>query len=153
MDHLDFFKLQAKNLYRDWKTHTETDDGIYEYNPQFFDVDDFLLYFGEDLDEKRFSLQRAQHLVAKLAGFDKWNDLIKADEQHLELAKIVFNGCAHSGSISWSRENWDMYYNGEGIVDLPISSQIEVAKYYFTEVAPPHSNGLVMVSRGIADGR
>ena len=87
MDHLDFFKLQAKNLYHDWKTHTETDVGIYEYNPQFFDVDDFLLYFEEDLDEKRFSLQRAQHLVAKLAGFDKWNDLIKADEQHLELAK------------------------------------------------------------------
>ena len=56
MDHLDFFKLQAKNLYRDWKTHTETDDGIYEYIPQFFDVDDFLLYFGEHLDEKRFSL-------------------------------------------------------------------------------------------------
>ena len=56
MDHLDFFKLQAKNLYRDWKTHTETDDGIYEYNPQFFDVDDFLLYFEEYLYEKRFCL-------------------------------------------------------------------------------------------------
>lgn len=137
MDYLDFFRLQAKNLYRDWKTHTETEDGIYEYKPRFFDVDDFLLYFDEDQNEKNFCLQRAQHMVAKVAGFDKWNDLIKADEQHLELARIVFNGCTHSGSIGNSCENWESFYS-DGIFLLPIENQVEMAKYYFSKVDPPN---------------
>lgn len=154
MTHLDFFKLQAKNLYRDWKTHTETEDGIYEYHPRFFEVDEFLVYYEEDLDERDFCLQRAQHLVAQTAGFDKWNDLIKANEKELELAKIVFNGCTHSNSLSASREDWLMYYYGEGINEFPIDSQIEVAKYYFAEVDPPRPQWFEMknfIQRGASN--
>ena len=156
MTHLDFFKLQAKNLYRDWKTHTETEDGIYEYHPRFFDVDGFLLYYEEDLDERDFCLQRAQHLVAQTAGFDKWNDLIKAGEKELELAKIVFIGCTSTGNLSLSREDWLTFYSGEGIFELPIEGQIEVAKFYFTEMDPPKQQWFELentIQRGTENGR
>ena len=137
MTYLDFFRLQAKNLYRAWKTHKENDEGLYEYNSPLFDVDDFLLYFDEDDHEKEFCLQRAQHLVAQLAGFRKWNDLIKADDDRLNLGKIIFQGCVNSNNGVSSYEDWEMYYYDNDIDEAPIELQIEIAEYYFSEVDPP----------------
>ncbi len=137
MTYLDYFRLQSKNLYRAWKTHKENDEGIYEYDSHLFDVDDFLLYFEENGHEKEFCLQRAQHLVAKLAGFRKWNDLIKADAKHLELGKIIFQGCVNAASGVCSYEDWEMYFFDNDLDTVPIEAQIEIAKYYFTEVEPP----------------
>ena len=42
MTYLDFFRLQAKNLYRAWKTHKENEEGFYDYESPLFDVNDFL---------------------------------------------------------------------------------------------------------------
>lgn len=44
MNTIDFFRLQAKNLYKDFKTQTsvfdETINGyLYEYEPKYFDID------------------------------------------------------------------------------------------------------------------
>ncbi len=137
MTYLDFFRLQAKNLYRAWKTHKENEEGFYDYESPLFDVNDFLLYFDEDDHEKEFCLQRAQHLVAQLAGFRKWNDLIKADDDHLKFGKIIFQGCVNANNGVCSYEDWEMYYLGNGIDQYPIEAQIQVAEYYFSEVEPP----------------
>ena len=79
MTHTEFFKLQAKNLFRDYQTKTkifdqEVGDYIYEYSPKYFDINTILSYY--DIDEENFSLMKAQHFIAQLVGFRKWADLL-----------------------------------------------------------------------------
>lgn len=108
MTPIAYFKLQAKNLFRDYKTqyvYQVDDDGIshYTYNPKYFDVDAVVLDF-EEFDEENFSLMKAQHLLAKMLGFKKWSDLLNANEAELKLAKLRFD---NQDKISF--EEWDMH--------------------------------------------
>lgn len=130
MSNLEYFKLQAKNLMRDWNTHQEDEELGYVYTPQFFDIDGLLLAFNED--ETKFCLQRAQHLIAQLAGFKKWNDLIKASEGELRFAKLVFDACKASDDIVTTSENWKMYYYSNGFDHLDVKNRIYLAQRYFS---------------------
>lgn len=107
MTHIEYFKLQAKNLFKDYKTKTPFFDGVigdylYQYNPKFFDMDALVCDF--DIDEENFTLMNAQHVIAYLAGFRKWTDLVKASDTQLELAKLLFDN-QHKISI----DDWEMY--------------------------------------------
>ena len=63
MDKIAYFKLQAKNLFRDFKTQTFDEEGLTRYAPRFFkDIDDILLSY--DVDEENFKLMNAQHLIS-----------------------------------------------------------------------------------------
>lgn len=90
MTHIEYFKLQAKNLFRDYKTQTPyTDDGhtYYKYTPQYFDIGSIFFDF-EEFDEENFSLMKAQHLLAIMLGFRKWSDLLNGSAAAQELAKL-----------------------------------------------------------------
>ncbi|MCR9229248.1 MAG: hypothetical protein NXH90_17640 [Flavobacteriaceae bacterium] len=105
MNAVDYFKLQAKNLHRDFKTKTPTvDESIggfqYEYSPKYFHIDDVILDFS--VDEENFSLMKAQHVIANIAGFNKWATLIKLSESELELAKLLFEHQNKIDLISWN---------------------------------------------------
>ena len=94
MEPIVYFKLQAKNLFRDYKTKTPVfdeviSDYLYEYKPKYFDIDGLVCDF--DINEKKFTLMKAQHIIAYLVGFKKWTDLIKASVVELELAKLLFD--------------------------------------------------------------
>lgn len=107
MKPIDYFKLQAKKLHKDYKTQDtyfdeELGHHFYRYNSRFFDLDAIMLDF--DLPEDNFSLMKAQHIIAKLAGFNKWADLIKGSDIELELAKLLFDNM-HKISI----EEWQDY--------------------------------------------
>lgn len=84
MKHIDYFKLQAKNLHKDYATQFfDKDEGVYDYNPKYFDINQIVLDF--DIDEKeKFTLMNAQHIIANMVGFEKWADLIKAPIEKLE---------------------------------------------------------------------
>ena len=61
MTHTDFFKLQAKNLFKDYQTKKKSSEaaiGDYQYDPKYFDIEEIILYF--DIDEVDFSLMKAQ---------------------------------------------------------------------------------------------
>ena len=89
MTQIKFFKLQAKNFMRDFETQKKREDGTYEYTPRFFsDIDDIIIC--HNIDEDKFTLMNAQHVVAIIAGFKSWNDLIHASESRLELGKLLF---------------------------------------------------------------
>ena len=90
MDKIAYFKLQAKNLFRDFKTQTFDEEGLTRYAPRFFkDIDDILLSY--DVDEENFKLMNAQHLIANLAGFKCWNELLHASDDALELGKLLLD--------------------------------------------------------------
>lgn len=111
MKTVEYFKLQAKNLYKDFKTQKSYFDPTYghdlnEYAPKFFDVDALALDF--DIDENNFTLMKAQHYIAQLAGFRKWTDMLKASPSALELSKLLFDNM-HKVSVI----EWDIYISRE----------------------------------------
>lgn len=87
---VEFFKQQAKNLLKDYNTKTfDEDEGIYVYAPRFFhDIDNIIMSFDID-EEESFTLMKAQHVIARLAGFSKWAELIKATEPILEIGRLL----------------------------------------------------------------
>lgn len=108
MQHIDYFKLQAKNLFKDYKTRFyNEEEEIYNYKPQFFDITQIFLDYGLDDNDPKFSftLMKAQHIIAKLVDFPKWNDLQKAKPEELELAHLLFDN-AHKISL----EEWYNWY-------------------------------------------
>ncbi len=111
MKTIEYFKLQAKNLHKDFKTQKPYFDptygrNLYEYLPKFFDVDALVLDF--DIDEDNFTLMNAQHYIAQLAGFRKWTDMLKASPSALELSKLLFDNM-HKVSVI----EWDIYISSE----------------------------------------
>ena len=129
MSTIEYFKLQAKNLMRDWKTHQDGEFG-YDYTPSFFDIGSLLDAFDED--ETKFCLQRAQHLIAQLVGFKKWDELIHAREDKLRYAKTVFDGLKASKDLVTAYEEWQDYFYSNNIDGLDIGNQIFVAQNFFS---------------------
>lgn len=135
MKPIDYFKLQAKNLFRDFKTKTPYRDEVdgntyYKYEPRYFDVDSIILSF--DWDEETFSLMNAQHTIAVLAGFRKWTDMSKASETELELAKLVFDN-----QDKINAEEWEMYIDRaelENSMTFDAASRLEIYKQVFLNV-------------------
>ena len=111
MEPIDFFKLQAKNLFRDFKTQTtqfdaESGNDFYEYTPKYFDILGLILD-GYDIDENNFTLMNAQHLIARLVGFTKWTEMVKASDAEIKLAKLLFDNMHKI-----SAEEWAWYVRG-----------------------------------------
>ena len=87
---IEFFKQQSKNFMKDYKTRAFNEaEGFYEYSPRYFqDIDELLYNFGFK-DDETFTLMNAQHIIARLSGFYKWNELIKASDAALEIGKLL----------------------------------------------------------------
>jgi hypothetical protein len=135
MTHIEFFKLQAKNLFRDYKTQTSCIDNVdgnsyYTYDPKYFDIERIFLDY--DWDEENFSLMKAQHLIALMLGFEKWADLLKASDAELELAKLLFD-CQDKIDL----EDWRMYIAGAEFDNnrtFNTEDRIEIFKSVFANV-------------------
>ena len=105
MNTIDYFKLQAKNLHKDFKTKKPffdeaIKDYLYEYSPKYFDIDAIVLDFN--LDEDSFTLMNAQHVIAQLVGFEKWTELLQASAPELELAKLLFDNQHKTDLRNWN---------------------------------------------------
>ena len=94
---IEFFKQQSKNFMKDYKTRAFNEaEGFYEYSPRYFqDIDELLYNFGFK-DEEAFPLMNAQHIIAQLAGFYKWNELIQSSEAALEIGKLLLINRNHN---------------------------------------------------------
>lgn len=151
MEHIDFFKLQAKNFLRDYKTQFVNDEsgGIYDYVPRFFDVNDIVLSFDIDEDAP-FGLMNAQHIIAVLAGFKKWTELIKATSARLELGKLLFIAYQKNESDVMTNfvpsifvDEWEVYLRQSNLENLDDESKLEIYKKVFID----HDENAKMESR------
>tara|TARA_B100001093_G_C26283242_1_gene782023 strand:- start:87 stop:545 length:459 start_codon:yes stop_codon:yes gene_type:complete len=129
MDTIDYFKLHAKNLHRDFKTKTPVLDKtatafLYEYTPRYFDIEMVISDF--DIDEKSFSLMNAQHVISKIANFDKWGLLLKASPAQLELAMLLFEHQNRIDLIGWHFYIADAQSMNQDELDTEI--QVEIFK-------------------------
>lgn len=132
MSHVDFFRKQSKNFLKDWKTQPKTveDDGlvVYHYKWKFFDLDDLLPYFKlNNKEEQDIKLARAQHYIAKMVGYKKWNDLIQASEKEQELAELLLRHFKSSSDI----EEWGVTLAVSGVEKYGIEAVLDYAKQYY----------------------
>lgn len=101
MDYIKYFKSQAKKFYKDFPTqYTKENDYIYSYKPKFWpNIDDIIVTF--DIDEDDFSLMKAQYIVAYLAGFENWNELIHANIYKLEIGYYLVEQRYNNALDTW----------------------------------------------------
>lgn len=119
MTPIEYLKLQAKNLVKDFKTQTSSFDpklrrNVYEYDPKFFKID--LLINDFDINEEKFQLGHAQHVIAKLCGLDKWQDLSNASPAKIELSVLLY--------INMEKlevRDWDRY-----VLDIETSNKVKL---------------------------
>lgn len=132
MEHVEYFKLQSKNLLRDYKTRIfNKAEEFSDYQPKYFDIGRILFDFNLPDYKKdfKFTLMNAQHIIAQLAGFTKWNDLQNAKSDELELAHLLFDN-AHKISA----EEWSAYLaNAESMNNCRFNSKekLEIFKQVF----------------------
>lgn len=132
MSNLEFFKKQAKNLLKDWQTQTKTVDSdgfiTYHYDWKFYDVGDLFFYYEfDDKDEQEIILARAQHLIAKMVGFKKWDELIHAAPAELELAELLLRRFKDSSDI----QDWEETLAFTGVAQYGPEAVLEYAKQYY----------------------
>ena len=94
MSHEEFFKNEAKKFLKDWRTQIKTVESngyiSYHYDWKFYDVGSLFFYYElDDKDEQEIILARAQHYIAKMVGFSKWDDLIHASEPRQQLSELL----------------------------------------------------------------
>lgn len=134
MNTIDYFKLQAKNLHKDFKTKTPVLDKtatsfLYEYTPKYFDIEMVIADFN--IDEENFSLMNAQHVIAKIADFDNWASLLKAPTAELELAKLLYDHQNRIDLVGWQFYIADAQTMNEEELDAEI--QVDIFKQMVIE--------------------
>lgn len=139
---IEYFKLQAKNLHKDFKTQKPyfdplSGDNLFEYAPKFFDVDALVTDF--DIDEDHFTLMNSQHIIAKLAGFDKWTEMLKVSPSALELAKLLFDNMHKIRNEEW--EYYLLDVENENNVALDDEDKLDIFKTVFADVDGHQSGG------------
>lgn len=132
MSNLDFFKKQAKNLLKDWQTQTKTEDNdgyiSYHYDWKFYNIGSLFLYYEFDnKDEEEIILARAQHLIAKMAGFKKWGELIHASEAELELAEFLLRRFKNSQDV----QGWEEAIYFARLFNEPPEIKLAYARQYY----------------------
>lgn len=132
MEPINYFKLQAKNLLKDYKTRFfNQEEGWYDYQPKNFDVTQIFLDFGinDDKEDFSFTLMNAQHIIAQLAGFRNWKDLANASLPEQELAHLLYDN-AHKINI----DEWYMYIKDAEAMNhttFNAETKIEILKEVF----------------------
>ena len=107
MDHIEYFKFQAKNLLKDFKTRFfNKKEEVYDYHPKNFDINGIFCDFDipDYKDDFTFTLMNAQHLIAQLAGFSNWGNLVNASSAKLELRHLLFDN-----AYKINLEEWEIY--------------------------------------------
>lgn len=80
MNNIEYFKLQAKNLYKAWKSRKQ------KYF--VFNVKDLFRIYNVKIDE-RPTLMKAQHLLAQALGRNKWADLLTESDEKLSYTRNI----------------------------------------------------------------
>ena len=129
MTNIELIKLQAKNFYKDFKTRYLTEEGYYDYKPQFFN-DIYEIIEEWQVDVNNFSLMKAQHLLAQILGFKSWADLIHSSDEKLEIAKSLLEHKEDNFNGYPFIQSW-LDYEEEYLNELDDYSKLLIYKHTF----------------------
>lgn len=132
MSHIDFFKKQAKNFHKDWKTQKKIEEegfSYYVYDWKYYHIEDLFDYFElSNTDREEIKLARAQHYIAKMVGFKTWNDLVHAPEKEVKLAEFLLRHFKNSYHI----EDWENILSHSGVKGKDSETILDYAKQYYS---------------------
>lgn len=136
---INYFKQQAKKLFKDYKTGFQTIDYdgnvALDFRPKFFDIGRILFDFANR--EENLTLMNMQHLIAKMVGYSNWTELINASSEEQELAKLLFEYQDHIAI-----EDWEIYLSQiehEIGYSLDSRGQIELFARVVPKMEPKHN--------------
>ncbi len=134
MTPIEYLKLQAKNLHKDFKIQTSSFDPklgrkVYNYEPKYFWFD--MLVDDFKIDEEHFKLGNAQHIISKLCGFTKWIELLKASPARTELAILLFDNMDRVEVRDW--EGYIFGVENENKVTIDDYFRLQIFKEVFLE--------------------
>ncbi len=89
MKEINYLKIQAKNLYRDFQLEYMQDGDEYVLASRFFDINAIVEDFNIDYDD--FSLMKAQHIIAKMLGLNSWKEALDCSKDELSSRITSFN--------------------------------------------------------------
>ena len=113
MQHIDYFKKQAKNLLKDWRAKRMSEESE-TYEAKCFDVERIALDFN--IYDEEPSLMKAQHLISKIAGCNKWEELINLP--YKKLIKVKADFCRHYLLTEQNRVNSSIYFLNDMAYEL-----------------------------------
>lgn len=87
----------------------------------------FFYYEFDDKDEQDIKLARVQHLIAKMVGFKKWDDLIRASETELQLAELLLRRFKTAQDV----QDWEETLNFIGIEQYGVEAVLDYARQYY----------------------
>ena len=93
MKSIDFFKLSAKNLLRDYMAEFATPtagEWAGRGTARFFDVPAIAMEFDVNTDGN-LTLMQAQHIIARMVGLRSWGELNELDDTELERRRDMLN--------------------------------------------------------------
>lgn len=134
MTPIEYLKLQAKNLLRDFKTQNSSFDpelqrNVYNYDTRFFKIDLLISDFG--INEEKFQLGNAQHVIAKLCGLDKWQDLSKGSPAKIELSILLYTNMDRLEVRDWNQYVFDIETTNN--IKLDDEFKLQIFKEEFLE--------------------
>ena len=134
MNHIEFIRKQAKNFLKDWQTQSKTvkSDGFisYHYDWKFYDVGDLFSYYNlDDKDKQNICLGHAQHYIAQMVGFKKWEDLLHASQTQLELAEILLRRFKNVQEL----QAWNTALGLSKIAQYDYEAVLDFAKQYYKQ--------------------
>lgn len=150
MESIDYFKLQAKNLFKDYETRFFNEKkGIYEYKQKYFDIGSIFLDFEipDKKDDFTFTLMNAQHLIAKMAGYENWGELKAAPIPELEIRHILFDGI-----YKITFDEWNMYIQNienKNHIRLSSKEKFEIIKKNFMNQEIRPKQGLLPAPKNL----
>ena len=113
MKTIDYFRLQAKNLFKDFKARKQK---------YFSDDAEYIILCEYGYNEDGFCLMKAQHIIALMIGFNKWADLLNASDSELEVAKLLFEN-----RDKIDIDDWKMYIsNTEKSMNIIIDAEAKL---------------------------
>lgn len=132
MSHEEFFKNEAKKFLKDWRTQIKTVESngyiSYHYDWKFYDVGSLFFYYElDDKDEQEIILARAQHYIAKMVGFSKWDDLIHASEPRQQLSELLLKRFKTAENV----KDWEETLMFTGVAQYGDEAVLDYAMQYF----------------------
>lgn len=158
MEHIDYFKLQAKHLLKDYKSRFfDEEQNSYAYNPKYFKIAEIFSDFGlpDEKEDFDFCLMNAQHIIAKLSGFSKWNELKDSDADELRSAHRQFDKSVYKINVEKklpAPKNLYAFIVPKSVFGVSVSFSFDSVEYAKSYMIYSSKTNDIMQAKPLAEG-
>lgn len=140
MKTIDYYKQQAKLLLKDYNLSKEHNfnqsEVVYDEPQEHFDINNVFSKANKQKGED-IKLMNAQHILAKIADFKDWNDVLHSSEPQREIGAFKLNAykigmdphMIEAANMLVDQELFVDFVDDEGNVDYTDEQELEMWKY------------------------